>query len=124
MRLRQRSGRVFTGADGAGSPRVAVVNETFAREVLGGGQAVGQRMQLGLGDEPWEVIGVVADIRNLGVPGTGPRAEAFVSMHQMGAGPVTGFDAPFIVADDRRPARGGPLPARGGGRRASARGRR
>lgn len=97
LRLRLRSGRVFTRLDRADSPRVAVVNETFAREVLGGEQAVGQRVQLGFGGESWEVVGVVADIRNRGLSDIRSPAEAFVPVRQMEAGPVTDFAAPFIV---------------------------
>ena len=97
MRLRLRSGRLFTRLDGAGSPRVAVVNETFAREVFGGEPAVGQRVPLGFGAESWAVIGVVADIRNRGLPGGRPPAEAFVPVRQIEAGPVTDLAAPFIV---------------------------
>ena len=41
LRLRLVSGRLFTRRDGAGTPRVLVVNATFAREVLGG--AAGRR---------------------------------------------------------------------------------
>ena len=96
LRLRLRSGRVFTHLDGAGSPRVVVVNETFAREVLGGEPAVGQRVQVGFGSDSWEVIGVVADVRNRGLTGTRPPAAAFVPVLQMEAGPVTDA-ALFIV---------------------------
>ena len=49
MQLRLRQGRVYTRLDGAGSPRVVVVNETFAREVLGGEPAVGQQVRFRTG---------------------------------------------------------------------------
>ena len=100
MRLRLRNGRLFTPLDGAGSPGVLVVNETFAREIFGDGPAVGQRLRLGGGrgdDESWEVIGVVADIRYRTIRGIESRAEAFVSVHQIDSGPGAGFDTPFIV---------------------------
>ncbi len=98
MRLRLRAGRFFTALDGAGSPRVLVVNERFAREVFGSEPAVGQRLQIG-GDDSWEVIGVVADVQYRGLTGTESRAEAFVSVHQAEtAGMTFGLDAPFIVA--------------------------
>ena len=97
MRLRFRSGRPFTRLDGAGSPRVAVVNETFAREVFGGAPAVGQRVRLGDddGDEPLEVIGVVADIRYTGLLTTESSAEAYLSVHQMDTASVF-TSSPFI----------------------------
>ena len=100
MRLRLSSGRLFTPLDGAGSPRVLVVNERLAREVFGGDPAVGQRVQLGGGrgdDDSWEVIGVVGDIRYRTIRGIESRAEAFVSVHQIDSGPGVGFDTPFIA---------------------------
>ena len=83
IRLRLRSGRAFTRLDGAEAPRVLVVNETFARE-LGDEPAVGRRVLLaGAGqDEPWEVIGVVADVRYGGLTITESSAEAYVPLPQ------------------------------------------
>ena len=65
-------GRLISSADMAPSaPAVAVVNERFAREVLGG-HALGRRIrdQRGDGVGPWrEVVGVVADLGlNVGDP--------------------------------------------------------
>ena len=120
MRLRLRSGRFFTRLDRAGGPRVVVVNEAFARDVFGAEPAVGQRVwvgpppmslnrglrgapgvgqRLGLGNlfgDPWEVVGVVADIRYGGLTGTEAPPEAFVSAHQLEAAPIFGF-TPFIA---------------------------
>ena len=79
VRLRLQAGRFFTDRDRTGGPRVAVVSESFARAAFGGEPAVGQRLVTafpfpgfggrrdgprgeGTGDEPWEVIGVVADV--------------------------------------------------------------
>ena len=97
MRLRIRSGRAFTRLDGAGSPRVVVVNEAFARDVFGGAPAVGQRVRLGrdAADEPLEVIGVVADIRYTGLRATESSAEAYLSVLQMDTAPVF-TSSPFI----------------------------
>ena len=98
MRLGLRVGRFFTPLDDVGSPRVLIVNESFAREVFGGETAVGQRLQIG-GDDSWEVIGVVADVQYRGLTGTESRAEAFVSVHQAEtAGMIFGLNAPFILA--------------------------
>ena len=98
MRLGLRVGRFFTPLDDVGSPRVLIVNESFAREVFGGETAVGQRLQIG-GDDSWEVIGVVADVQYRGLTGAESRAEAFVSVHQAEtAGMTFGLDTPFILA--------------------------
>ena len=60
-----------------------VVNETFAR-VLGDEPAVGRRVLLsGAGpEEPWEVIGVVADVRYGGLTIAESSAEAYVPLSQ------------------------------------------
>jgi predicted permease len=56
------AGRDFSPADREGSPPVAIVNETFARRVLGSAEAVGQRFRYGFGGRSLvEVIGVAED---------------------------------------------------------------
>jgi predicted permease len=85
-------GRSFTQRDDAGAPPVVVVNQTFARKYFGGGDQIGQRIDIGtyqgrevipgFDDPPREVVGVVADIRALGLGQTPietmyiPRAQA------------------------------------------------
>ena len=84
MRLRLRSGRAFTRRDGADGPLVLVVNETLARELFGGETAVGRRLlPVGAGPEPWEVIGVVADVRYTGLAITESQAEAYIPLQQL-----------------------------------------
>ena len=97
MRLRLRAGRLYTSRDGAGSPRVVVVNETFARQNFGGDPAVGQRVRFTGGDETWEVIGVVADIRYEGLGITGSAAEAFFSIHQMEGAMALAIGTPYLA---------------------------
>jgi ABC-type antimicrobial peptide transport system permease subunit len=55
-------GRTFRGAEQADDSRVVVVNDTMARRAWPESNAVGQALTLG--DETWEVIGVVADTRS------------------------------------------------------------
>jgi predicted permease len=60
-------GRSFTGEDRAGAVRVAVVNETMARRLLGGvDAALGKQISFDRGAE-LEVVGVVGDTKNNGV---------------------------------------------------------
>ncbi|MXY23004.1 MAG: ABC transporter permease [Acidobacteria bacterium] len=109
LRLRLRSGRFYTRRDRAGSPQVCVVNETFAREVFRGEPAVGQRIRFGhaeAGGEPWEVVGVVADMRYEGIAVTPSPAEVFVPTYQM-AGVPTVFLHQFVAVRTT----GDPLPA-------------
>jgi predicted permease len=57
-------GRDFDGRDRLTSPLVTIVNETFVRKFLQGGNPLGQRIRQGLPGRqgPWlEVVGVVAD---------------------------------------------------------------
>jgi predicted permease len=64
-----RAGRAFTPADRADAPPVAVVNETFARRVLGltdPARAVGRRLTMD--DARWlTVVGVVGDVHYAGL---------------------------------------------------------
>lgn len=55
-------GREFARADGTTSPKVAIVNETFAKTFFPGGDALGKRMKFG-GGAPldMEIVGVVKD---------------------------------------------------------------
>ncbi len=62
MGMPLRSGRDFDANDRVGSPRVGIVNESFARRFLPGQQPLGQTVQLGgAADAIYEVVGVVAD---------------------------------------------------------------
>src|SRR4030095_303319 len=59
-------GRDFTLSDGYHAPPVAVVNETFVRERLGGRDPIGAQLTLGTPgppSSPVTVVGVVADSR-------------------------------------------------------------
>ena len=98
MRFRLRNGRTFTRRDGSGSPRVLVANETLARELFGGGSAVGQRVVSPFG-EPWEVVGVVGDVVYTGLELTAePQAEAFFPLAQVRAERGFGWRSSIYVA--------------------------
>ena len=84
MRLRVRSGRAITPLDGAGGPPVLVLSETLAGEIFSGEPAVGRRVvPAGAGDEPWEVVGVVADVRYGALTITESAAEAYLPLQQI-----------------------------------------
>jgi predicted permease len=57
------SGREFTPADGAGAPKVAIVNEAFTRKFNLGRDAVGKRMAQGGTEMDIEIVGVVQDAK-------------------------------------------------------------
>ena len=59
------AGREFTAADAAGAPKVAIVNEAFAKKFNLGRDAVGKRMAHGSrdGDLDVEIVGLVEDAK-------------------------------------------------------------
>jgi putative ABC transport system permease protein len=63
------AGRDFTERDTANAPKVAIVSERIVREYFPGGpaEAVGQRVRLEDRGEWLTVVGVVADIRQMGL---------------------------------------------------------
>ena len=57
-------GRVFATTDGLASPKVSIVNQTFARQFLSGGDAVGRRFSYAdNSQDSFAIVGVVADAR-------------------------------------------------------------
>ena len=68
------AGRTLTAADRAGSPAVAVVNETGARRFWPGGSAIGKRVWFGTTTGPFsdpahtvEIVGIVGDVKYEGI---------------------------------------------------------
>ena len=64
-------GRHFTEADRRDSPRVAIINETLARQFFPGEDPVGKRFKRGGADRPdipyMEIVGVVGDVKYQGL---------------------------------------------------------
>ena len=58
-------GRTFTERDGPQQPRVMTVNESFMRRYVKEGDPLGRRVKLG--EDTWEVVGVVGDVHHLGL---------------------------------------------------------
>jgi predicted permease len=61
-----RAGREFTDRDGAGAPKVVVVNEAFAKLYCGGRNPVGLHLMFGGSSHPKfdrEIVGLAADTR-------------------------------------------------------------
>lgn len=67
------AGREFAETDRAGALQVAVVNETFQTYFFGNESAVGRRLTMG-GEEPREIVGVVRDMKTVGVKDSTNRA--------------------------------------------------
>jgi putative ABC transport system permease protein len=60
------AGRPFSRTDSQGAPRVAIVNISFVRELLGGRSAPGMRLTTSFAREPISVVGVVGDVTPAG----------------------------------------------------------
>ena len=99
--LRLQSGRSFTDGDTAAAPPVAVINETLSRELFGGDPAVGRQLRLPQLETPLEVIGVVADVREVGLDSADRYGEVYLSIHQPEAALALSLDrlpeAPFVA---------------------------
>ena len=63
MEMPLREGREFTPADGVAAPKVAVVNDNFARYFYGRQSALGRRFRLGYSSQDILIVGVVRDGR-------------------------------------------------------------
>ena len=109
MGIRLVDGRGLRESDGAGQPRALLINETLAREMFSGRPAVGERIYVGGTPtfdppgrseplEPWEVVGVVADVRQRTViePAT---PQIFMDQRQV-PGPTGGSSLNMVVRVD------------------------
>jgi putative ABC transport system permease protein len=68
MGIRLIRGRVFTPQDDAKAPRVAIINETMARQYFPNEDPIGKRIHITNGPQTWrEIVGIVADIKQYGV---------------------------------------------------------
>lgn len=99
MQIPLVSGRMFGPSDRVGSPRVALVDDNFARRFFGSpGAAIGEQLRFFMGGDDWnQIVGVVGSVRS-----SGPQAD----------------ERPIVyVPFDQRPTRGAhvvvPLPQTG-----------
>jgi putative ABC transport system permease protein len=68
MGIRLVRGRVFTPQDDAKAPRVAIINETMARQYFPNEDPIGKRINITNGPDTWrQIIGIVGDIKQYGV---------------------------------------------------------
>jgi predicted permease len=82
MGIRLLKGRDFSATDTENGPRVAIVNESFARRHYGNEEALGKRISFAGLRGPWhEIIGVVSDSKYLTL-GERPARIAYLSVQQ------------------------------------------
>ncbi len=62
MRIPLLNGRLINDRDGERTPRVAVANETFAKQFFAGASPIGRTLQIGIREKmPYEIVGMVKD---------------------------------------------------------------
>jgi putative ABC transport system permease protein len=59
------AGRGLSADDRQGRARVLLVNDALARRDFGGRRAIGQQVFVGADPEPWEIVGITANVRQL-----------------------------------------------------------
>jgi putative ABC transport system permease protein len=92
-----RRGRMLTDADRQGTPRVALVNETFAREMWPDEDPIGKRIGYPWPSEWLTVVGVVADVRHAGLD-SGEEMEFYEPLAQIpGNSAASGTGAMTLV---------------------------
>jgi putative ABC transport system permease protein len=68
MGIRLVRGRVFTDQDNAKTARVAIINETLARQHFPNEDPIGKRINITNGPDAWrEIVGIVADVKQYGL---------------------------------------------------------
>jgi predicted permease len=99
MGIPLHAGRDFAASDISTSKQVAVVNETLARREFPGENPIGRQLVVRIGppDGPWEIVGVVADIKMNSLD-QDMRPAVWVPHAQLSAGGMT-----FIVRSAQDP---------------------
>ncbi len=82
LKIALRRGRVFSDQDVAGTQRVALVDETLAKQYWPNEDAVGQHIRNG-SDSPWAtVVGVVEHVKNSDLAGDQIKGRYYYPMYQ------------------------------------------
>ena len=102
MGIRVVAGRGFEERDAGGRPRVLLVNEALASRDLGG-NAVGRTVYVGRDPAPWEIVGVVEDVRQFALD-RAAEPQFFVDLRQWSGGPLFPVGAYYVVRTEDDPA--------------------
>ncbi len=73
MGIQLLMGRDFSALDGASAPKVAIINETIARDFFGNDNPIGRRIGVGTNNPDREIIGVIKDTKYGGLKKRVPR---------------------------------------------------
>jgi putative ABC transport system permease protein len=83
MGITIEQGRGFTDQDRTGAPGVVIINETMARRLFPGENALGKKLSLKTGAAALEVIGIARDVKH----------------HDLTEAPIPHFDLPALQRD-------------------------
>jgi putative ABC transport system permease protein len=64
LRIPIKAGRDFNAHDDAAGTPVAIISEGMARQYYANENPIGQRIQMGNGSKPSEIVGIVGDVRD------------------------------------------------------------
>lgn len=109
MGMRLIQGRLFNDNDVAGTPLVAVINQTLARKYFPGENPIGRRIEITFQDPPlWrEIVGVVADVHSDGLAAATP-VQVYTDFLQMpGAAPDSTPEISVVAKAKLDPAAAG-----------------
>jgi len=108
LRMRIVGGRDFSDADSWDGPAVALISEAMARRFWPGTDPIGRSLTLGLMSErPRRIVGVVNDVKYLGLDVNDPVAAVYVPMAQTAPPGIS-----FMIRTTTRPDTIGPAAAR------------
>jgi putative ABC transport system permease protein len=97
MEIRIKEGRAFNEQDRAGQPRVLLINESLARREFPGRSPIGETAYLRQDSTPWQIIGVVQDVRQFGFDRTA-EPQVFADFRQWpGVNPIADTPQYFAV---------------------------
>ena len=100
LKARLLRGRFFTGNDDSSRPGVVVINENLARMYFPGQDPIGQKIEDDEGGKPtvWEIVGVVADMRE------GPLDAALAPAEYFPIGQTHDHSFSLVVRTSQDPA--------------------
>jgi putative ABC transport system permease protein len=98
MKTTLLQGRDFTEMDNTNTPAVVIVDETFTKQFKLGAQPAGRRLDIGDGTRDVEIIGVVNDVKRVGLAGA-YRGEMYRPYRQVCWGYMT-----LVVRSQREPS--------------------
>jgi predicted permease len=96
-------GRVFEPGDGADGRRAAVVSEAFAEHWWPDGSALGRRVRQAPNEEWYEIVGVVADVRQTGLEAPSEELVYLPALWGPTATPITTRTMDVVVRVDGDP---------------------